>query len=122
MKFVNLTPHPVRFRFDASNEPIAIETDLVFEPMDVSHPARIDSVEQDAEPIDGMPVTVTVFGDIYDLPEQQEGIVLIVSLPVVQKLAGSRPDVVAPHTGPKGGAIRVPGSPAPYAVRRWQRF
>lgn len=120
MKLVNLTPHVIRIRVNESNELVPLDSDIVIEPEE--KPARLDAYEREVEPIDGIPVMLSVLGEIYDLPEPVEGVVYIVSFPVAQRLAGSRPDVVGPHTGPKGGAIRSPGMAAPFAVRKFQRF
>ena len=121
---INLTPHAIRVRLEASNSTEPLPSDLIYEPYDQNNPARIDSIEQEHGFINEVPLMKLVMGEIYNLPEPQEGVVYIVSMPVAQQIAarGGRVDVVAPHTGPKGGAIRKPGASAPFAVRCFEQF
>jgi len=51
---------------------------------------------------DRIPVVRSHFGEVYGLPEPQEGVVYIVSYPVLQAMAGKRNDLVAPDTTPNG--------------------
>jgi hypothetical protein len=95
MKLVNLTPHPITIKVDGK--------ELVIQPTKPS--ARVSTVENLVDPIhyEGIeiPVIESGYGNIVDLPPQQEGVVYITSLIVAQRavLLG-RLDVLAPDTGP----------------------
>ena len=119
MKIINLTPHAIRIRFDASSDAIPLDSDLVVEPTKPA--ARIEQRSEPSTPINGIPVMRAVFGGIVSLPAPREGTVYIVSLPVGQA-AGTqgRTDVVCPDTSPNGGAVRNSGQV--YAVRGFQQF
>jgi hypothetical protein len=57
--------------------------------------------------INGVPLVTTEYGEVEGLPAPQPGTIYIVSLVVLQALAGKRNDVVAPNTAPTPlGAVR----------------
>ncbi len=84
MRLVNLTPH----RLD-SHTPDGVRQ---IEPS--GSVARVATIETAADPIDGIPVALTSFGEVVGLPDPQEGVILIVSGIVAD--AARRPDVVSP--------------------------
>jgi hypothetical protein len=91
MNIINLTPHDCHICNDAGE---IIRTIPATKPA-----ARVASTVEFAGRVDGIPVTVTTFGEVENLPEPQEGTVYIVSLLVQQ--AAPRPDVYRPDTGPQ---------------------
>ncbi|GIW55362.1 MAG: hypothetical protein KatS3mg082_1766 [Nitrospiraceae bacterium] len=108
MKFVNLTPHEVR---------VADQDGTVFLTIPPSgQVARVATTSVMVGEVDGIPIYRTALGDVTGLPEPQEGVTYVVSTLVAQVV--SRPDVVAPDTGPT--AIRENGQVV--AIRRFQVF
>lgn len=101
--FVNLTPHPITFKFN--NESIT------FQPS--GKVARIISngASQHDVVTDGIIISYVNPGieSLVDLPEPQDNTFYIVSslvLNYLRSIGSHRKDVVAPGTGPKDGAIR----------------
>ena len=101
-KIINLTPHA-----------ITITDGPTFAPS--GQIARVTTHQVDAGTINGIPVKTQTFGDIIDLPAQQDNTVYIVSAIVLAaaKEAG-RTDVVAPDTAnairnDSGHIVSVPG-------------
>lgn len=95
--FVNLTPHPITV--------IAVNGgESTFQPS--GKVARVSELPTTViGQVNGIPVlSKTVFGDVVDLPEPQEGVFFIVSGLVAGQV--SRKDVLAPATGPNDGAVR----------------
>lgn len=123
-ELVNLTPHALRIRLTDDNRTEPLVDDIVLEP--VKPAARIEQSSAVCEPINGIPVVRSGFGDIIDLPEPRAGVVYVVSLPVAQQAAArGRTDVVSPDTSPKGGAVRYQDEARKgqiFAVRGFQRF
>lgn len=120
MKFVNLTPHDVVIRFDASNEPIACENDLV-----VKSEGRAfitTKAENELETIDGVPDVEIEYGPISDLPDPENGKIFIVAMPTAQFLAaqGRVNDIRYPDTGKPEFCVRTEKG-APFATRRLLR-
>jgi len=95
-KFVNLTPHEIVIRRDDG-------TDLRVPPSGTV--ARVETFEEDAPPVDGIPTVTRQFGRIAGLPpyDPRADVVYIVSALVLSALDAPkdevRPDVVAPDTG-----------------------
>lgn len=87
----NCTPHRI------------IVAGKTFEPSGVVPRVAVLQVEDGT--IDGIPVVRSEFGAVEGLPDYQEGVTLIVSALVLSALSGTRPDCVAPDTGP-ASAIR----------------
>ena len=101
MKLVNLTPHPVMIR-PASGPDITIPPSGSI--------ARVASTAAQTESlvIDGIEIPTIgapVWGPIEGLPDPEPGVAYIVSILVLGRVTG-RPDVLAPATGPKDGAVR----------------
>lgn len=87
---INLTPHVLNIADEAGN----ITTSLLS-----MGSARVESKSIPVDPIDGIPVNETVFGDVSGLPEAQEGTYYIVSQ-IVIAAAPDRNDLLRPDTGP----------------------
>jgi hypothetical protein len=98
MQFINLTTHAINLNdgrvFDPSGTVCRIET------------AHTDIINDVCE---------VVFSGVHGLPEPQEGVCYIVSLPVLQGLRDKRKDLVAPATNhpktirnEKGHIVSVP--------------
>ncbi len=95
MNFINLTPHDIV---------VAVGDDRrVFPPS--GSVARVTTTPQLVATLDGIPVSVTSFGDVVGLPDAADGVTLIVSALVADRVR--RADVVSPDTGPT--AIRDGG-------------
>ena len=100
--FVNLTPHSIW---------VTIHPDFL-DDRGIEYPASGQVARVAANraegPLCGMHRVIRqAFGAVEGLPAPVEGTVYIVSALVLSALAGSRPDVVAPDTGPD--AIRENG-------------
>jgi len=91
--FVNKTPHSITVQ--------TVDGVMVIEPS--FPPARVGQSYLPAGEVDGIPVQHSVFGEVENLPEPEEGVTVIVSAMVAQQCSG-RADVVAPDTG--ASAIR----------------
>ncbi len=101
MNIVNKTPHALVVRPAAGD-------DIVFAP--VAPPARVATTAVVGEPIDGIPVARTVWGEVENLPAPSADTVYLVSALVLARVperAGV--DVFAPDTG--ATAIRVADGP-----------
>lgn len=91
--FVNKTPHAITVQ--------TVDGMMTVEP--AFPPARVGQSYIPAGEVDGIPVAQSVFGEVENLPEPEEGVIVIVSAMVAQQ-CGNRSDVVAPDTG--ASAIR----------------
>jgi hypothetical protein len=91
--FKNMTPHNVVVR--RNNE------EFHFEPCGVV--PRVATVATPDGYLDGFPVNKVSFGEVENLPEPEDNVVLIVSA-MVRQAVPHRRDVVSPDTGPS--AIR----------------
>ncbi len=125
MNFINLTPHVVRIRLDASTEAAFVEGDIEVAP--TAPAARIDQVRSQIATIDGIPVFRSEMGELQNLPNPQDGVIYIVSMPACQVANQrlDRGDVVSPDSSPQGGGVRYgdgPNKGQPYAVRGFQQF
>jgi len=99
VRFENLTPHEVVI-MDSENN-------IVAKIPPSGKIARVATREKVVGNINGVPIVTTEYGAVEGLPDPQPGTVYIVSLVVLQALAGKRHDVVAPNTAPRGvGAVR----------------
>lgn len=117
MKFVNLTPHNIVFRFDANNEPVALESDLIIAS---TGRAFITTASETAiETINGVPCTEIEYGAITDLPDPDGESLFIVAMPTAQFLAaaGRTNDIRYPDTGKPEFCVRT-ATGAPFATRR----
>jgi len=107
-KFVNLTPHPLRFRRSgdgAGHEPVPGERDIVVPPSGTV--ARVSSTRSGITGYaEGVPlVGPTIFGVVEGLPEPQPDTIYLVSALVGGRVA-DRGDVFIPGTGPQDQTIR----------------
>lgn len=111
MKFVNLTPHKVVLQ-NAKGERTEIPPSGTLARV-ASKPGQYlphggdatDTYSQSPVPIHDAPQ----WGAVEGVPPPEEGTIYIVSALVTGRL--SRPDVVAPGTGPNDGAIRFTDGP-----------
>ena len=90
MNLVNITPHDIVVR--------KADGDLMVPPS--GQIARVTTSQEVIGYIDDVPVVRTVFGEVTGLPDPVKDTIFIVSSLVLGALKGSRPDVVAPDTGP----------------------
>lgn len=90
MKVVNLVKHEVVVRRP--------DGDRIYQPSGIE--ARVASSQEVVGDLDGSPIARTIFGEVQGLPDPQPDTIYIVSSLVLGALRGSRPDVVAPDTGP----------------------
>ena len=102
-KFVNCTPHEIAVH-DQDGEVVK------YAPSGI-----IPRVAAGFSDFNDEGICQTTFGEVENLPEQVDGIYLIVSAMVLTALQGSRGDVVAPATGhpdckrDQGRIVSVPG-------------
>ncbi len=92
-KLINLTPHAIRIRLDESNEAVPLESDIVIEPTLPAARVRMESVV--VSHINDIPVKMSKFSEVENLPEPQDDIVYVVSMVVAQR--ANRSDVVGPN-------------------------
>ena len=88
MTIMNCTPHTVNFVNDAGEVVRSIEPSGIL--------PRVSSSINLVGDIDGIPDEETVYGEVTDLPEKQDGVILIVSAMVASRL-------------PDRDDLRVPG-------------
>lgn len=99
MKIVNLTPHDIN---------IIGEIGEVVQTFPASGElARCSVSREQVDAINSVPVNRTVFGEVTGLPEQQEGVVYIVSALVAQ--ATKRDDVLIPDDAVRDEQGRIIG-------------
>lgn len=101
MIFKNLTPHMIRVRTEESGVAEALESDLMLAaPAKGDMPAlRIAENILHEEIVDGVRVRTTQLGEIEGLPEEEDGVMLVVSMPTAERAyALGRRDVVSPDT------------------------
>ena len=100
MEIKNLTPHTINF---VTNEGRPI--------MDVKPDGRIARVSVKTATvgdIDGIPVTKSVYGEVMDLPEPEEGTIYIVSSLVAGRVP-ERGDVFIPNESVRDAKGRIVG-------------
>ena len=85
--FINLTPHTINILNEHDQEIMAIPANGIV--------ARCSLSEETVMMIDGINVTRQTFGDVFDLPEPQEGTFFIVSR-LVAMAAPDRLDLLIP--------------------------
>ena len=88
MKFVNCTPHPITL--------LGADGVVLFTLPKGEVVPRLSQSTKEVEVVEGISITETSFGDTQDLPDTQEGVLLIVSRLV---LSGNpdRKDLVVPN-------------------------
>lgn len=88
MNIINLTPHAITF-VDANNQIVrTIEASGTI--------ARVSTATKTIDSIDGIPVTITEFGTVENLPEPATDTIFIVSSLVAQRCT-DREDVFIPN-------------------------
>jgi hypothetical protein len=99
MQLINMTPHALTLYTADGVVELPVSGQL----------ARVRSSSVFVGEVGGMPVYENAFSEVEGLPEPQEGVHYVTSSLVLKalKTAGiSRPDVLAPGTGPNDGPIR----------------
>lgn len=91
MKIVNLTPHEVRVVLPDG-------TTREFPPS--GRVARVATRQVAGDPIDGVPVVTTEYGQVEGVPAPEPGTIYMVPMLVGQHLAGQRDDIFGPDSGP----------------------
>lgn len=88
MKFVNCTPHSITL-LDKDNNVVQTlpKGDVV---------PRLSQSTKQVDVVEGVSITETTFGDIQDLPDAQEGVLLIVSR-LILAATKDRKDLVVPN-------------------------
>lgn len=111
MEFVNLTPHTlVVYDKDSKHVIRKIPPSGTI--------ARVSTRKEQLEPVDGIPVSRTVFGDVEGIPEPREDTLYVVSSIVASHT--SRDDVVAPDTSDDSVVRNEEGQII--GVRAFQKF
>lgn len=109
-ELVNLTPHALVF-YNTEG------TEVILTVPASGTQARVAVSQETVGELEGIPVVRSVFGAVTGLPEPVEGTTYVVSLMVLQALAGARKDLVGPDTG--STAVRDAGGKI-LGVRRFQ--
>ena len=91
MEFINLCPHVISVLGGDGNVTTFTPSGAV---------ARVSATNTALPSVAGFRVTRNTYGPVMGLPDPCEGVTYIVSGMVLSALAGARPDVVAPDTGP----------------------
>lgn len=118
-RLVNLTPHTIRIRRhivpgyvpgDTLPDGTVIPDDIALASSGCARVAAASVITGEVRIGDeAIPLATITYGEVSGLPNMVDGnTTYIVSLIVLQALHGSRPDVVAPGTGPEDGAVRYP--------------
>lgn len=121
MDIINLTPHAIRIRIEDSDIAEPLESDIVLPkpaPGELP-PLRIaEDIVEEIE-LDGVRIRTVHLGEIEGLPEPEDGVMLVVSLPTAERAyALGRRDVVSPDSGPDRISFLLPnGQEGTYAVR-----
>ena len=106
MKFVNLTPHSIKF-FQRNLEEHTMSEILTVQPS--GQLARVASkTVVISEGYDGIPVTATQYGEVEGLPAPEDGTIYIVSS-MVAKLCRDRKDVFIPNESVRDENGRIIG-------------
>ena len=97
MRLINLTPHELTL--------VGEKEEIVGRIAPTGQVARVKTLvtEMGQVVVDGhtVPIVATIYGEVENLPDPQDGTMYIVSILVIQALGGQRSDVVAPDTGPQ---------------------
>jgi hypothetical protein len=123
---INLTPHDIRIRIDDSNEPVPLETDMVFQSqghafITTKSETPLDGLYNDVYTPDlgRIPQAEIEYGPVSDLPDLDGDTIFIVAMPTAQFLAaaGRVDDIRYPDTGKPAYCVRTAAG-QPYATRR----
>lgn len=87
-RIVNLCPHPIQIISPWNS------SEIITLPQS-GNIARKDKRPDDIEKHAGFPIVREIYGEIYGLPDEEEGTLYVVSAPVLSVLNDSRKDVVA---------------------------
>ena len=87
-KVVNLCPHPI-------NIISPLNKGEIIEIPQSGQVARVDKLSPDIERHAGFPIRREVYREIFGLPSPMEGVIYVVSAPVINVLNDSRDDVVS---------------------------
>lgn len=100
MEIRNLTPHAITFVTDAG------DIIKVVEPSGIV--ARVSAKTERGTALGGIPTSFTVYGEVVDLPESEEGVVYVVSSLVAARVPDRR-DVYIPAESVRDSAGRIIG-------------
>jgi hypothetical protein len=96
-KILNYTPHNVKILTEAPE----INDYMVVSDYKSCGSARVATEQECVGEINGVKVYSTSYGEVEGLPEQQDGVMLLVSFLVKQALP-EREDLICPNTSPQG--------------------
>ena len=99
-KMINLTPHAITFINAESSAAIVVEPSGAV--------ARVSTRTETVGSVAGIPVTQTVFGEVEDLPDPEDGVIYIVSSLVAQRCK-DREDVFIPNESIRDDKGRIIG-------------
>ena len=99
MEIINLTPHEIKLLPDEATC-ISIPASGII--------ARVATQSKTVGEINGIPVKETVFGEVENLPDPQDGIVYLVSSLVAQRCRDRR-DVFVPNESVRDSEGRIIG-------------
>lgn len=88
MTFINCTPHPITLLGSDNEVIISLSKGEVV--------PRLSQSTKQVDVVEGVSITETSFGEIQDLPEPKEGVLLIVSR-LVLTACPNRKDLVVPN-------------------------
>ena len=109
----NFTPHPINVLTGLWEEGMDSAQNGEYVEIPSEGVARVDA--QRGDHVSNVPMAGFQFieireadamGEVYGLPEEENGVLLVVSIFVAQALKGLRSDLLVPATGPKDGCIR----------------
>lgn len=100
MNIKNLTPHTINFVSPEGHPIMDIEPEGTV--------ARVSVKTETVGKIDGIPVTKSVYGDVVDLPEPEDGTIYIVSALVAGRVP-ERDDVFIPSESVRDEKGRIIG-------------
>ncbi len=99
MEIINLTPHEIKV-LDAGNN--------LIHSFPSAGLARCQVTRQQVGNVNSIPVNRTVFGAVEGLPEQQEGVIYVVSA-IVAQACKNRSDLVIPDDAVRDEQGRIVG-------------
>lgn len=84
----NCTPHPINLLDSDGNQVLTLPKGEII--------PRLSTNTKEVDVIEGVTITETIFGDVQDLPDAQDGVLLIVSR-LVLTACPNRTDLVVPN-------------------------
>lgn len=119
MKLMNLTNRTITLLDENGSERFSIKPSGLVVAASVTTKVEESVV---AEPgYHSVDIVAIRYGDVTTMPDPVEGVYYIVSYAVLQALAGSRHDVLAPDTSP-GSVVRQEGGQKVLGVRHLRRL